>query len=168
MEWSGPRDGGGFEMMAKMMNRSMSALLMVAMMVAIVALAMPASARDTQHMYSYADAMATEDAKSKLDQGIQFFFGDQPTPAVERKLGTFVSNKKTNALNKSDARGCEWAFLSAMVSLQQRAIREGGDAVINIQSYYKKNVINSSTEFECGAGVFVAGVALRGTVVKLK
>ena len=134
----------------------------------IVVFACPAYARNTQHMYLYQDAMNTEDAKMKLDMDIQFFFGDQPHPAVEKKLGTYVSNKKTNALNKSDSRACEWAFLSAMLSLQQRAIREGGNAVINIQSYYKKNVINSATEFECGAGAFIAGVALRGTVVKLK
>jgi uncharacterized protein YbjQ (UPF0145 family) len=134
----------------------------------IVVFAYPAFARNTEHMNSYAEAMATEEAKSKLDQGIKFYFGDQAHPAVAKKLGTFVSNKKTNAFNKSDARACQWAFLSAMISLQQRAIREGGDAVINIQSYYKKNVINSATEFECRAGTFIAGVALRGTVVKLK
>lgn len=146
------------------MKKSMFAALLVV----FVFPAIPASARDTQHMYPYQELMSTEDAKMKLDRDIKFYFGDQSHPAVARKLGTYTSNKKTNALNKSDERACEWAFLSAMISLQQRAIREGGDAVINIQSYYKKNIINSATEFECGAGVFVAGVALRGTVVKLK
>jgi uncharacterized protein YbjQ (UPF0145 family) len=146
----------------------MKRLLFAAMIISFVFPALPASARNTQHMYAYADIMGTDEAKGKLDLDIQFFFGDQAHPEVDRKLGTFVSNKKTNALNKSDTRACEWAFLSAMMSLQKRAIREGGNAVINIQSYYKKNVINSATEFECGAGAFVAGVALRGTVVKLK
>lgn len=139
-----------------------------ALIVVCVLPAVPASARDTEHMYLYEDIMSTDEAKSKLDMGVKFYFGDQSHPPVARKLGTFVANKKTNALNKSDARACEWVFLSAMISLQKRAIREGGNAVINIQSYYKKNVINSATEFECGAGTFVAGVALRGTVVKLK
>ena len=143
----------------------MKRLLFIAM---IVAFAFPAVARDTRHMYSYEESLASDEAKEKLDQGIQFFFGDQKHPEVERKLGTYVANKKTNALNKSDERGCKWAFLSAMISLQKRAVREGGDAVVDIQSYYKKNVIDSDTEYECGAGVFVTGVALRGTVVKLK
>jgi uncharacterized protein YbjQ (UPF0145 family) len=146
----------------------MRKLLFAAMVVVFVCPAFSASARDTQHMYLYEDVMNTEEAKGKLNLDIQFYFGDQSHPEVDRKLGTFVANKKTNALNKSDTRACEWAFLSAMLSLQQRAVREGGNAVINIQSYYKKNVINSATEFECGAGAFVAGVALRGTVVKLK
>lgn len=143
----------------------MKTLIMVAVLVMV---SMPAWARDTRHLFSYADAMNGAEAKSKLDQGIQFFFDKQEHPAVETELGTWVSNKKTNATNKSDERACQWAFLSAMISLQQRAIREGGDAVINIHSYYKKNTNVEPTQFECGAGTFVAGVALRGTVVKLK
>jgi len=118
----------------------MKKILFIAM---LVVFAFPAFARDTEHMFSYQEALATEDAKEKLDAGIQFFFGDQKHPEVEREIGTWVANKKTNALNKSDERACEWVFLSAMLSLQERALREGGDAVINIQSYYKKNVINS-------------------------
>ena len=145
----------------------MKKFLFVAMVVVFVFPALSASARNTEHMYPYQELLNTEEAKMKLDRDIKFYFGDQGHPGVVKKLGTFVANKKTNAMNKSDDRACEWAFLSAMMSLQQRAIKEGGDAVINIQSYYKKNVINSATEFECGAGVFVAGVALRGTVVKL-
>jgi uncharacterized protein YbjQ (UPF0145 family) len=146
----------------------MKIFLSVAVIAAFLLSAIPVYARNTQHMYPYKELMSTDEAKTKLDRGIKFFFGDQSHPGVARKIGTWVANKKTNALNKSDDRACEWAFLSAMISLQQRAIKEGGDAVINIQSYYKKNVINSATEFECGAGTFVAGVALRGTVVKLK
>lgn len=54
-----------------------------------------------------------------------------------------------------------------MLSLQARALREGGDAVI-IHSYYKGNTFISSTEYECGAGAILAGVALVGEVIKLK
>ncbi len=140
----------------------------VLLMILVLFISYPAHARNTQHMMSYKEAMSTEEAKLKLADNIKFYFGDQKHPAVARKIGTWVANKKTNALNKSDERACQWAFLSAMLSLQQRAVREGGNAVINIQSYYKKNIRNSATKFECGAGAFVAGVALRGTVVKLK
>lgn len=143
----------------------MKTLIVVAVLVMV---SMPAGARDTRHLLSYADAMNNDEAKSKLDQGVQFFFGEQEHPPVEKELGTWVANKKTNASNKSDERACQWAFLSAMISLQQRAVNEGGDAVINIHSYYKKNTNVEPTKFECGAGTFVAGVALEGTVVKLK
>mgnify|MGYP003560680286 FL=1 len=55
-----------------------------------------------------------------------------------------------------------------MLSLQARAVQEGGNAVIKITSYYKRNVFSSTSEFECGAGALMVGVALRGEVVKLK
>jgi len=146
-------------------NKWLSKWLLV---VLILSVSFPAFARNTQYMLRYRDAVGTSEAKEKLGSDIQFFFGEQKYPAVEREIGTWVANKKTNAANKSDERACQWAFLSAMLSLKQRAIREGGDAVVKIHSYYKKNTNTSATEFECGAGTFVAGVALRGTVVKLK
>jgi len=105
--------------------------------------------------------------EAELDSSVALYFGDQSHPAVERKLGEFPTNKKTNAFNKSDSEACEWVMLSALLALQERAVREGGNAVVNIRSYYKKNIVSSKTEYECHNGAFVAGVALIGEVVKL-
>ncbi len=54
-----------------------------------------------------------------------------------------------------------------MISFQKRALYEGGDAVVNIHSYYKKTDISSEIEFMCGTGTFVASVTFRGDAVKL-
>ena len=140
-----------------------TALLTVAALLAFGS----AHARDTALKLPIKDAMATEAAKSKLGTEVKFFFGTEAHPAPQATLGTYTSNKKTNFANKSDKEGCEWVFLSAMISLKQRALAEGGNAVINIQSYYKKNEFSSPTEYECHAGAIMGGVALRGTVVKL-
>lgn len=136
--------------------------------VALIAAALVVSvayARDTRLKLPIKDAMETAEAKSRLGTDIRFVFG--ATPANAKVIGTYTSNKKTNFANKTDKEGCEWAFLSAMLSLKQRAIAEGGNAVVNIQSYYKKNEFSSPTEYECGAGAIMGGVTLRGTVVKL-
>jgi uncharacterized protein YbjQ (UPF0145 family) len=106
--------------------------------------------------------------KDTVGSDIKLFWGTQKTPAVDRKMGEFTSNKKTNAANKSDQEACDLAFISAVIGLQQRARKEGGNAVVNIHSVYKGEDSNSPTEFICGAGKIMAGVALRGTVVKLK
>ncbi len=127
-----------------------------------------AEARDDRSLFSFADAMSTPDAQSLLQDDIAFHFGDGNHPAIKRNIGNWMSNKKTNAFNKSDLRACQRAFLSAMISLRDRARREGGDAVVNIVSYYKKNRFSSETDFECGAGNVVAGVTLRGDVVNLQ
>ena len=129
--------------------------------------ALPAQARDTKYLLPIAAALEVKEAKEKLDGSIKFFFGNQETPNVLAKLGTDVTNLKTNAVGKSDERACNWVFLSAMVALERRAKQLGANAVINIVSYYQKQVMSSASEFECHAGAVVAGVALRGEFVKI-
>ena len=126
-----------------------------------------AEARDDRNMWSIKEAMNTSDAKEKLGSDIRFYFGSQKHGKVTKNHGEYMSNKKTNAFNKTDKRACQWNFLSAMVSFQDRARRMGGNAVVNIRSYYKKNNISSQTEFECGSGAFVSGVTFLGDVVTL-
>ncbi len=143
--------------------------LTMALLAATIALySAQAASRDDRLRFSIEEALSTEVAKQKLDAGIRFYFGDQKHGPIAQKFGQFASNKKTNAFNKSDQKACEWAFLSALISLQQRAVKEGGNAVINIISNYKNVEFKSDTEFECGAGALMAGSALKGTVVKLE
>lgn len=124
-------------------------------------------ARNTIHQLPIADAMAEGEKKDVLSGSVSFYFGEQAHPAVAASLGTFTSNRKTNAFGKSDEEACRWVFLSAMKTLEERAIKEGGDAVINIYSYYYENKFVSETEYECGAGGLMAGVTMIGEVVKL-
>jgi hypothetical protein len=124
-----------------------------------------AEARDDRLKMPIADATAA--GGGKLDGSVKFFWGSQSYPKGGKELGTYTSNKKTNFFNKSDKEGCEWAWLSAMLALQDRAKQEGGNAVVNIHSVYKSQDFSSETEYECGAGSVMGGVALRGTVVKL-
>ena len=107
------------------------------------------------------------EAKEKLDGSVKFFFGNQETPKILTKLGTDVTNQKTNAVGKSDEKACNWVFLSALIQLEKRAKQLGANAVVNIVSYYKKDVMSSATEFECHAGAVIAGVALKGDFVKV-
>jgi uncharacterized protein YbjQ (UPF0145 family) len=133
----------------------------------LVATASPIHARDTKYLLPIETALAVKDAQDKLDGSIKFFFGNQQTPPILAKLGTDVSNRKTNAFGKSDERACNWAFLSAMVALEKRAQQLGANAVVNIVSYYQKVTMSSPTEFECHAGAVIAGVALKGDFVKI-
>ncbi len=126
-----------------------------------------ANSRNTQLMLSIEEALQSSDFKEKLDPNITFYFGDQKHPKVIKSFNKFVSNKKTNAFGKADEDACQWVLLSALLSFQDRVKTEGGNAVINLVSYYKKNTFSSTTEYECRAGNIMAGVALRGEVVTL-
>jgi hypothetical protein len=135
------------------------------LVVALVLSPMSALARDTKYLLKIADVLAMPDAQSKLDPNIKLYFGKQQAPAGESR-GEVVANEKTNASNKSDEDACKWVMLSALMKLQQRAKALGASAVVNIESYYKKSVFSSETEFECHAGAIISGVALRGQVQK--
>jgi hypothetical protein len=139
----------------------------VAVLVASLVVAATAVARDDVGTYPLADVFSNPEYAQRLE-GVRFFFGTQAHPPIEKSFGEYQSNKKTNAFNKSDKHACEWAFLSALLSFHQRALSLGGDAVVDIQGYYKKQPFSSETEFQCGAGATMAGVTLKGTVVKLK
>ncbi len=128
----------------------------------------PAHARDTPYNLAISEAMQAPEFKDKLGSDVSFFFGAQRSPPIGQKLGEFVSNRKTNSFGKSDETACRWAMLSALLEFKERALKMGGDAVVNIVSYYKKDSMSSETEYQCHAGGIMAGVAFKGTVVKLQ
>ncbi|HDS1103416.1 excinuclease ATPase subunit [Stenotrophomonas maltophilia] len=142
--------------------------LMIAAATALLALSSTASARDTRVEQSLQELVSSQAAKDAgIDGSVRFYLAGQPV-SVQQRLGEDVTNKKTNAANKSDAEACRWVALSALRALQDGARSRGANAVVDIVSYYKKNEFKSSTNYECWAGTFVAGVALKGTYAKVK
>ena len=135
--------------------------------VVTVVLAVPAQSRDDRLRFPLNDALENANAQGKLDAKVKLYFGDQSYPNPERQFGTFTANRKTNFANKSDKDACEWAFLTAVVALQERAKREGGNAGVKIKSVYRNGNFSSAIEYECGAGNVTGGVALQGEVVTL-
>jgi len=132
----------------------------------LLALAGTSQARDDIGKYSIQDLLKTEQAKNYL-LDIPLYFGKQSHGKAVKTFGEVSTNKKTNAFNKSDTEACQHVMLSALKALQDRARREGMNAVVNIVSQYKKRDFTSETEFECGAGTFMAGVSLRGSLVTI-
>ncbi|AMC34400.1 hypothetical protein [Janthinobacterium sp. B9-8] len=126
-----------------------------------------AFARDTVLQIPLADVLAMPEAQGKLDGSVKFYLAGQKTPPITQQFSEDISNPKTNALGKSDEFGCKWAALSALISFQNSAKREGANAVVDLVSYYKKNETKSDTTIECHAGGFIIGVALKGRYAKV-
>lgn len=125
-------------------------------------------ARNTIANYSIKDALTSERGQQvKFGDSVKFYFGNQKPGKVIQNFGQIKTNKKTNAFMKSDLNACQWVFLSALKNLRNQAARMGANAVINIKSNYKNNLTSSNTQFVCGAGATVAGVALVGDAVKI-
>ncbi len=140
-------------------------LFLLLSMIALLQFPASAMARDDAGKYSIDEAMATDTGQSFT--GVTFYFGDQSYAEPNEKFGTFTSKKTTNAFGKSDEEACQWAFLSAVKSFYERALREGGNAVVNLVSITTGQPFSSATEFECRVGNIVAKVYLRGQVVEL-
>ncbi len=133
----------------------------------LAAAAAPADARDTRQHFDIAQAIAAAKADGTLDGSVQFHFKGAPVPAATR-LGQAATNRKTNAFGKSDGTACQWVFIGALKALQAAAKDRGANAVIEIESNYKNQVFSSATQYECGAGGLMAGVALKGIYAKVK
>lgn len=130
-------------------------------------LTQPAYARDTRYLLKIADVKQDSRYASTVPNDVAFYFEGEPHPAVLANFGEVVTNRKGNSFGRPDEDACRWTMFSALKALHDRAIEEGGNAVIGIVSYYRKVVYSSASTYECHAGGLVAGVALKGTVVKL-
>jgi len=147
----------------------MPVTVFAALLVSLSLCAPIAQARDDTYFLPIKDALELGKSQGKLDDSIQFYFSGQSHPAVITSLvRDVVINKKTQTgFHKTDEEACQWAMLSTLIALQESTRKEGGNAVINIESYYKKNNYKSSDKYECHAGHLMSGVALKGDVVRL-
>jgi len=126
-----------------------------------------AAARTTMHDYKIEEATNSATGKEKL-LDIPLYFADQPHAKIVSDLGVYTANRRTNAFGKSDEAACRIAFLSALISLQERAVAEGGNAVVEIKSITKHQDLVSATQYRCAAGNVVANVVLTGRVVRIE
>lgn len=118
-------------------------------------------ARDSVLHLDFQSVVDAAIADGTLDGTVRFYLNGKGG-AVKKTFKEAVSNKKTNAFNKTDEEACAWALRSVLLSLQENAKKNGGNAVVNLVSYYKKNEYKSTTQYECHAGAMVAGVTMKG------
>lgn len=112
------------------------------------------------------DSIIGTDKANQALLDIPIYFAGQSHPEISSTWGEITTSRKTNAVGKSDEEACQWVLLSALKVLQEAASKQGYDAVVNIRSNYQHNEFSSATEFQCGAGRIMAGVALKGDLVK--
>ncbi len=134
---------------------------------AVATLSLSAQARDDKMMFDVKAPLKVATDAQKIDGSVKFYFGDSKHPKASKDLGFIKTNKKTNAFGKSDQEACDWVFQSAIIALHNAAKKKGANAVINIESNYRNIPVKNDTQYQCGAGTFVAGVALKGTMVTL-
>ncbi len=122
-------------------------------------------AADDIHNLNFNEAVQRAVADGTLDGSVKFYLAGTKSGGQLLQKG-IVTNKKTNGFAKSAESSCDWVLRSTLIQLQNAAKNRGANAVTNIVSYYKANESHSSTTYECHKGTAVAGVALKGDLVK--
>jgi uncharacterized protein YbjQ (UPF0145 family) len=156
----------------------MKSACFAALLVSLSLCAASAKARDDMFILPIKDTLETSEAKEKLGGNIKFYFADQPHPDVEAMLkqGQIIHKKARasrsdwadNEATENDEKGCGRALLVSLRILEKHVRKLGGNAVVNIESFYKNNVYRSDDKFECHAGNGGSHVFLKGDIVRLK
>ncbi|AMW79782.1 excinuclease [Acinetobacter sp. TGL-Y2] len=128
--------------------------------------AMGVHAADDMHNFNFKEAVDRAVADGFLDGSVKFYLAGTKSggQVIEKDL---VTNKKTNGFAKRANKACDHVLRSALIQFQNTAKAKGANAVTNIVSYYKSNENKSTTTYQCAKGTALAGVALKGDIVKL-
>lgn len=124
-----------------------------------------AQAADQMHDFNFQEAVNRAVADGVLDGSVEFYLAGTKSggKVIERGL---VTNKKTNGFAKSAESSCDHVLRSALIQFQNTAKAKGANAVNNLVSFYKSNETRSTTTYQCAKGTALAGVALKGDLVK--
>ncbi|PLX82650.1 MAG: hypothetical protein C0614_06015 [Desulfuromonas sp.] len=91
----------------------------------------------------------------------------QKRPSASGETREFTANKRANKFGKSAEEACQNAFISALLTFQQRADKEGRNTVIDLYSVTKDKRFESADQYSCLVGGIMANVALRGKVANI-
>jgi len=123
-------------------------------------------AADQILMMPVSAALASTEGRSKIDGDVKFFFGKARPARVVHQYGNFITNNKVHIIGRSTGEACNLVFLNALEDLQKKARSVGANAVTGVVSYFRRREITSDDSFECNVGAVVAGVALKGDLVR--
>lgn len=113
-----------------------------------------------------------EDAVFLFGPGVPSGFGAIPATIVD-VVGRGIAKPSRagpggRTVTKSDPQNCREAFALAIADLRTKAREQGGNALIGIVSFYKGVQNQSTTDYECHAGITRAVVELKAGVAVLE
>ena len=130
-----------------------------------------AQARNTKLMLPVSEAVSQRAVQQAVRSDLSIIFGSavpEGTTLLSQEI--FVRGEaKPNyrGLGTDDVTVCRLAFQNAMLDLINQARNSGGNAVVGIVSFYDHlAVMDSSTQYECHAGMSRAVVDLKAKLAK--
>ncbi len=133
----------------------------------LLAVSPVALAADEILMMPIRPALESVDGRATIEGDVKFFFGKNRPARVAHQYGNFVTNSKVHVFGRSTGEACNMVFINALEDLQKRARTIGANAVVGVVSYFRRREVSSDDSYECNLGSVVAGVALKGDLVKV-
>ncbi len=133
---------------------------------AVLTLAATADARNDAYTLNESDVMSDPGFK-QLGGGVGLYFANDTAPKIAQNLGDSVGNKIAKTRGEPDEQWCKEAALGALSELRDEAIKRGGNAVVNIESFWKGGELPDKSKYECHAGGTGGHVSFKGTIVKV-
>ena len=121
-------------------------------------------AADEWMNFSVQAAMESDLAKNRLDPAISFYMKGQKHQPTKDVSGEYTANKRARKFGKSAEAACQDAFVSALMSFQDRAFKEERTMVVDLYSVTKDRRFESEDQYSCLVGGMMVNVALRGRV----
>jgi len=143
-------------------------MLIVVSLVSTFFLISAASAADKFEYLSVKAALQSELAKEKLDPAISFYMKGQKHKKARNTSREYSANKRSRKFKRTVKQACDQAFISALMSFQDRAQRQGQNAVIDLYSFTKNKKYQNSEKYSCLVGGMMTNVVLKGKVADIK
>jgi hypothetical protein len=79
-----------------------------------------------------------------------------------------VTTQSGRVIPREDEPTCRDAMRQALADLTQKAHTKGGNAIVEVSSFYNRLEMRSNDVYECHAGMTRAVVELKGKVIRLE
>ena len=131
------------------------------------AISSSALARDTSLNVDLRQALDTQEFKTALGDDVAFFLRADKPAAIENRSAPFFINSSTGR-GMPDEKTCLNMTLRALVAMRNRARQEGGNAIVDLVSFYQEHETGDGSMIDCHAGSYVrARVTLKGSVAHI-
>ena len=134
----------------------------------LLAISSPAAPADKVLIMDPQNALRSDEFKAALGNDVAFYFIGAAKPAVKTQMEEILINKRTTLSLGPQEANCRRVLLAAFRDLKARVKKRGGDAVVNLVSFYREHYTADSTTVECHSSSDVRGhIILRGNIAQL-
>jgi len=135
----------------------------------LLAVSSPAAWADDVLIMDPQKALSSDEFKRAMGNDVTFYFTGAATPAVKTNMEEFLVDRVTRRSSGPPETNCRRVLLAAFRDFQAHARKKGGNAVVNMLSFYRNHYAADSTMVECHITSEVkARIVLRGNIAQIE